>query len=259
MAIRASFARRTQIVHGRLDRSVEVAGRDPPHLAQARQLGLDHRRRAASDVAGDAGDAAVGRLVVSVVLGLHDLVAGRSAELRRLHERHGFVRDRREDEDVHHRQEQHEGDAPADGLVLHGAGERQLDGLGVGDGTGVRAPAPSLAQKTERDQEQADHHQRRHDQEEDRRGVGVEPRGHQIDGQRRQNDHGGGGDHRRSEQRDPVAPETGQKVDQRAIGRKSCGSLRDAGRRFLECRSCVVSAHRAHPGRSSPARDYLTD
>ena len=115
----AGFSGGAQIVDGRGNGSREGVERGLDHLPRAGEFGFDVPGCAGADVAIDAGDAGVRRLLIGGELGRHDGVAELSAETDGVGEVVGLVAADHAHADENHDEGQEEGD----GAALRGIGE----------------------------------------------------------------------------------------------------------------------------------------
>ena len=83
MTLFAGFLGRAEVLDRSGDRLLDLARERAIELMDAVDLRFDVRPSARADVAIDAGDARMGRILIGNVFGLHGRVAGLTAELRR--------------------------------------------------------------------------------------------------------------------------------------------------------------------------------
>ena len=168
------------------------------NLAQAGELALHEPGSAGPDVALDALDFGVRRVLIRGVLGLHHGVAGLAAEGDRIHVVDGAVAELAGDGDVSAGGDEDEVDQLAQLRVAPlGTGEiRRID-------AGVPFPFP-LDPHAERDEEQAGEERARQQQKGQNTHVRVCLLAAQRGGQQEKPEHGGGGDQNHAGQADPV-------------------------------------------------------
>ena len=116
MALLARLARGPHVPHGPGNRARVRVKRHREQLPCAGDFRLGERRRARADMALDARHARVRAVLVGHVFRLHHAVASLAAELRRIHVLDTAIRGERHDDDVGHRQQEHDDCS----MTLHG-------------------------------------------------------------------------------------------------------------------------------------------
>ena len=186
VALLAGVARRTQVVHRRRDRRRIKIECHRDQLPAAGDLRLHEPVGSRTDVAVRARDARVRRTLVRRVFRLHDCVAGRAAELHRLHVLDALVgADREHDcgDRGHHAEYQQQ---------LARVRLVQVDDRQVRWRLAVRGCLPCtllVAPDADRNQHQAEGHQRRQHQVSDDSQVGTALETRQLHHEQRDEQH----------------------------------------------------------------------
>ncbi len=209
VALLAGLAGRAQVVDRRGNRPRVEVERHRHDLPRARQLGLDEPVGAGADVALDALDPGVRRALVGRVLGLHHGVAGRAAELGRVHHLDALVGRGRQDHQVDRGHDQEGDDDPPRTVEIQiEDGERRWRRTGLPSDP----LAPALAVDTPRDQQESQREERRQHQVGQDAHVRVAAVAHQLDGEQRDDQDPAGRGDGGAQQADRAARDRGEEV-----------------------------------------------
>lgn len=149
------------------DRAIVVPLNEGLYLADAGEFGPDIPTGAGSDMAGDAGDLGMGRALVCGILGVHDLVADDTAEVRRVGELIALVGN----QDHHNAIDEGEDQKEYNFLSVFFIAKVDYQVLGIV--VGIGKPFLALQVTRKGDQTEPDHQDSRKKKEGEDRKVGI--------------------------------------------------------------------------------------